>query len=71
MKASILNRSNCPECGTSLLGNVIPEALRKEYGNRERFTRLVEVHDWNRKRIVGWECPDCGANFSNDHNRNR
>lgn len=71
MKQSILNYSNCPKCGTSLLGNVIPEELRREYSNRRHFTRLIELRDWNTKRLTGWECPDCGEQFKNDGHRHR
>lgn len=71
MKASILNQTNCPVCGVSLLGNVIPEDLRKEYGNRKHFTRLVETRDWSTRKLTGWECPDCGEIFRNVDHRNR
>ena len=70
MKHSILNRNNCPACGASLIGNVIPEDMRREYGNRKHFTRLVECRDWNTKKLNGYECPDCGEFFRNEDHRN-
>lgn len=54
-----MNRSNCPQCGCSWVGNPIPEELRKEYGGRRYFTRLVQNYDWKTKKVVAYECPDC------------
>lgn len=71
MRQSILNLSNCPACGVTLIGNPIPEELRKEYANRKHFTRLIECMDWTTKKLNGYECPDCGEFFRNDHPRHR
>lgn len=60
---NILNKQNCPVCGASLIGNEIPETLRKEFGNRSHYTRLVECYDWKTNQKTGYECPDCGEVF--------
>lgn len=62
---NITSLNNCPVCGVTLLGNLIPEDLRREYNNRQHYTRLVECWDWKANKLTGYECPDCGEFFRN------
>lgn len=60
---NVANERNCPECGVSWVGAVIPPDQRKEYGNKANFSRLIHCYDWKTKVTTGYECPDCFENF--------
>lgn len=60
---NIVNEPNCPACGVSWIGNPIPDDLKKEYGNKSHFPRIVEVRDWKTNKITAYECPDCEESF--------
>jgi len=59
MKIAVLDKTNCPQCGANLIGNLIPEDMKHEYGNATHFTRLNGLYDPKAKRIKAWECPEC------------
>lgn len=52
---------NCRECGSSFLGQEIPEEHRHMYGGETNFSRIIGiairgVYDG----VLIWACPDCG-----------
>jgi len=59
MKLTVLDKTNCPHCGTNLIGNIIPDDIKTEYGNATHFSRIVGLYDQKTQRIKAYECPDC------------
>lgn len=63
---SLATADTCSGCGTSLLGDPIPEEWRdKYYGGATHYRRVigVEYAYGNPERYDGvseWRCPDCG-----------
>jgi hypothetical protein len=53
--------AQCPVCGTSWVGDPIPEALRKDYGvDATHYSRLILIKIWDGSPgIKRYECPDC------------
>lgn len=55
---------NCPQCGSSWIGEEIPEENREDYGGRTHFRRVIGVEYWygSPERYDGiseYRCPDC------------
>ena len=48
----------CPHCKVSLLGEKIPESMRKPYAG-EYFKREIGVYDFDKDRTIKYRCPDC------------
>lgn len=55
------DRDNCPHCGTSLIGDPIPDNIRQYYHGthwrREIGMEYPEKYDG----IWEWKCPDCSG----------
>lgn len=55
--------NNCPHCGVSLLGDPIPEDIRKYYSGthwkREIGVEVPEIYDG----VLYYKCPDCNGQF--------
>jgi len=51
-------KDNCPSCGASFQGGMIPEDQRHLFGGKAHFSRMIGIviND----RVVCWRCPDCG-----------
>lgn len=53
---------NCPKCGVSFIGELIPEESREFFGGSTNFRREIGI-DGGRAGIydgiVAWRCPDC------------
>ncbi len=60
---------NCPSCGSSWRGDLIPETSREFYGGSTHFSRLVGIYSRERDRTVAWQCPDCGEKFDRNDPR--
>lgn len=69
----------CPHCGVSLRGKMIPEEWREMYTNAEvsdeclngcghapHFTRIIAIYDQKTNRTTHWKCPDCGKQWERD-----
>lgn len=63
---SMADADTCPKCGTSLLGEPIPEDSRdRHYGGATHFRRVIGVeYDYRDPHhydgVSEWQCPDCG-----------
>lgn len=51
---------DCPHCGSSWIGDPIPEKDRLAYG-RTHFRRCIAIYDRYADRTVAYKCPDCDA----------
>jgi len=60
---NVANERNCPECGGSWVGEVIPLDQRKLYNNKTNYTKLIQCYDWKTKQTTGYECPICFESF--------
>lgn len=52
---------HCPACGVSLIGEPIPEELRRSgfYGDSTHWRRDIAIYDRDRDQTVAYQCPDC------------
>jgi len=58
--ASITGSSTeCPHCGTNLLGPAIPVEDQGFYGGKKNFSRVIGVTLLGEDRVSSWMCPDC------------
>jgi predicted RNA-binding Zn-ribbon protein involved in translation (DUF1610 family) len=57
---------NCPNCGSSWLGEEIPERIREHYSAPFRWRREVRIEPLGYDRWTHAKCPDCGAEFARE-----
>ena len=58
------NSTECPHCGSNLIGKPIPEASRHLFGGAKHFLRVIGIEERNDDFISAYRCPDCGAQDS-------
>lgn len=56
----------CPHCKADLRSDYIPAEQRELFGNNAHYSRRISIYDRERDRTVGWRCPDCGGEWSDD-----
>lgn len=61
--ATAVEDHTCPRCGTSLLGEPIPEALQPLYGTVTHFHREVVVKQTDND-VFFYACPDCHGTWA-------
>lgn len=54
---------SCPKCGSSIIGEPIPEESRHHFGKATHFSRWIGIQDFRNDRLSVIECPDCGAQW--------
>lgn len=66
MKMSVANsddRSNCPHCNASLIGDIIPEHLRGSFSGTHWKREIGIEHRDLYDGVWEWQCPDCNGKW--------
>jgi hypothetical protein len=56
---------NCPHCDINLLGDKIPDDIKKHYRGTH-WKREIGIYDINLDRTVKYQCPDCKGEWPVD-----